>query len=281
MYVQENVKRLLSIGSNDRDQRFFVLVEATDNKTYQVKFNISNKKSNVNEFITNYIGKIIQAPVLNGAFLTFSDEQVSQIIKKRKMKNLLEPDMSDIKNNQLFGIEWQDSLVKLETNSELEVLLNKISNKKEFYSLYPYDQYLRNYDRHIGNHLILKDGKNQPTQYCLIDGDMIFGSTHWDKVLELTNNFSCLEIGMSWHQYLYGLVSENEYIFVLEYSLNIEEIKISDIENLSSVISYIYKIDKKECDIIKHYLENRSKDFYSICLKNSVCFPNINQRRLG
>ncbi|PLY08353.1 MAG: hypothetical protein C0625_01840 [Arcobacter sp.] len=281
MYVQEYIRRILNIAANT-DGRFFLIVEATNNKTYQVKFNVSNQKSNINEFITSYIGKLINAPVLNGAFLTFTNKQITNIHKKINLNYpQIELDMSDIKNNQFFGIEWQDSLITLETNSELEIMLTKINNKKEFYSLYPYDQYLKNYDRHIGNHLILKDGKNLPSQYCLIDGDRIFGSLYWNKIEELTDNFSCLEIGVDWHKYLYGLVTENEYIFVLEYSLLIDEIKESDIETLVSIILSIYNVDKKECAIIKDYLEKRSKDFYAVCLNNSTCFPQIIQRRLG
>lgn len=281
MYSQINVKRLLKIAANT-DGRFFILVEASNNKTYQVKFNITNQKSNINEFISNYVGKIINAPVLDGCFLTFTDEQLQNVSKKALERNPFSIiDMKTIKDNQFFGIEWQDSIIKLENNSELEVMLDLTNNRKNFFALYPYDQYLKNHDRHIGNHLILKKGKNKPMQYCIIDGDRIFDSLYWDKLDELVNNFDCLEIGVSWHKYLYSLVSENDYIFVLEYSLNINEIKEEEIKNLLDTISYVYNIDKNEYDTIQNYLQKRKKDFYSMCLNNSTCFPKIEQKRIG
>lgn len=283
MYIFQDVKRILKIANNT-DGRFFLLVIANDNKTYQVKFNAIKQKSNINEFISNFIGKAINAPVLNGSFLSFTKEQIDSIYFKLQEKypeNPPFPDMSNIKNYTFFGIEWQNSLIALQTNSELEILLEKVNNEKDFYSLYPYDQYLKNYDRHIDNHLILKDSKNKPSQYCLIDGDKIFGSLDWSCIDELIENFSCMEIsGLNWHQYLYSLVTEESYNFVLEYSLEIDSISIEQLKLMIELISHIYTIDKTECDRILRYLTFRKKDFYQVCLENATCFPKIEQTRI-
>lgn len=283
MYIIQDVKRILNIANNS-DGRFFLVIEADDNKTYQIKFNAYKQKSNINEFISNFIGKKINAPVLDGGFFVFTEEQINSIFIKLQNtypENPPFPDMSNIKNYTFFGIEWQNSLITLQTNNELEILLEKVGNKKDFFSLYAYDQYLKNYDRHIGNHLILKDGKNKPSQYCLIDGDRIFGSLDWSGITELLNNFSCMEaLGADWHKYLYSLVTEESYIFVLEFSFEIDSIKEEDIQLMKNLLSYIYTIDKIEYDKIAHYLTFRKKDFYQVCLKNATCFPKIEQTRI-
>ncbi|MCG3671959.1 hypothetical protein [Aliarcobacter butzleri] len=283
MYIIQDVKRILNIATNT-DGRFFVLIEANDNKTYQVKFNVLKQKSNINELISNFIGKLMNAPVLDASFLSFTKEQIDSIyfkLQEKNPQNPIFPDMSNIKNYTFFGIEWQNSLITLQTNSELEILLEKVNNKKDFFSLYPYDQYLKNYDRHIGNHLILKDNKNKPSQYCLIDGDRIFGSLDWSLIDTLISNFSCMETsGVNWHQYLYSLVNEESYIFVLESSLEIDNITEEKLKLMMELISYIYTIDKNEYDKILGYLTFRKKDFYQVCLKNATCFPKIEQSRI-
>lgn len=283
MYIIQDVKRILNIATNT-DGRFFVLIEANDNKTYQVKFNAFKQKSNINEFISNFIGKLMNAPVLDASFLSFTKEQIDSIyfkLQEKNPQNPIFPDMSNIKNYTFFGIEWQNSLITLQTNSELEILLEKVNNKKDFFSLYPYDQYLKNYDRNIGNHLILKNNKNKPSQYCLIDGDRIFGSLDWSLIDTLISNFSCMEIsGVNWHQYLYSLVNEESYIFVLESSLEIDNITEEKLKLMMELISYIYTIDKNEYDKILGYLTFRKKDFYQVCLKNATCFPKIEQSRI-
>lgn len=283
MYNQLQVKRLLGIEPNPYDGRFFIKVQASDSKTYQVKFNAPGQKSNINELISNYIGKIMNAPVLNGAFLTFSQDSIDKLIEYIKItfpKTKL-PDMSCIKDNQFFGIEWQNSIMPLQTNTELEILLEKTNNSKGFYSLYSYDQYLKNFDRHLGNHIIIKDANKKPSYYSLIDGDRIFGSLNWEKVHIFKDNFSCLKAeGAAWHNYLYGLIDDKKYDYVLEYSINLNDIKDEQIDLLMQVMQIIYTIDKSDYDRITQYLKSRKDGFYKVCINNATCFPNIRQARV-
>lgn len=280
MYVIQNAKRLLSIEPNIFDKRFFILVQGNDNKTYQV--NGPNQKSNINEFISNCIGLYINAPVLKGTFIKFTNKQIKRIKNKVESFNgkIFQPDMSNIKNNILFGIEWKNSIISLQTNRELEIMLEEVSNKKSFYSLYAYDQYLKNFDRHIGNHLIVKEKNRKPSCYYTIDGDRIFGNLTWTKVIDYIDDYSCL-FGEVWHKYLYELIDEEKYIIILDYSFKLNNISTEKIKNLINILSHIYTTtDKKEYAAIKKYLEKRKKNFYKICLENATCFPNINQQRI-
>jgi len=282
MYNQLQAKRIIYIEPNQHDGRFFVKVLASDGKTYQVKFNAPGQKSNINEFISNYIGKIIKAPVLNGAFITFSQDMTDRLVEHLKLHfpTTKLPDMSCIKNNQLFGIEWQNSIIPLQTNTELEILLDKTNNSNQFYSLYSYDQYLKNFDRHIGNHIIIKDENKKPSYYSLIDGDRIFGSLGWERLEIFKDDFSCLKaIGATWHKYLYNLIDDKKYNHVLKYATNIDELKEEQIALMINILKHIYTIDKSDYDKIMNYLMSRKTGFYSVCINNATCFPNIKQRR--
>lgn len=282
MYPQLQALRVIFIHPNPHDGRVFIKVVASDKKTYQVKFNAPGEKSNINEFISNHIGRLMRAPVLEAAFISFTENMLENIFEyiRQNFKVAKEIDMSCIKNNKFFGIEWKDSIIPLQTNDELEIFIKQTSNSDQFFSLYPFDQYLKNFDRHIGNHLIIKEENKKASQYTLIDGDRIFGSLQWDRISWFQKDFNCLKAqGANWHNYLYNLIDEATYNHILKYSLHIDTLKDSDVELMMQVIDHIYNINKEDYGNIFGYLKSRKDGFYAVCVNNATCFPNIKQTR--
>ena len=139
-YELLGIKNIYHVEPNP-DGRFFIKIIATDDKHYQIKFDSTALKSNINELISNYIGKTMKAPVLDGVLIQFTDHQMKEFLKIMSIKFPKHcPDMSLIKRKIMFGVEWQNSVVYLQKESELEPLLKQSKNKDGFYALYAYDQ---------------------------------------------------------------------------------------------------------------------------------------------
>ncbi len=264
MYKIVYVKRFhLAVPSKDNDGRFFVVVSAHNGKKYQVKFNTKSAHSNQKELIANFVAKEINAPVPDGAFLKFSKRQMDGIKEKIGF------DDTTIKDETLFGIEWQEVSITLQDDNDLLSTLKECKNKDEFYSIYPFDQYLRNHDRIIHNHLFYKPtGHSKPFYYSMIDADRIFGSTSWDRIEIEKDNFSCY--GYDFYKYLYSLVTDREFTFVYRYVAIINTISIS---TLQKIISNYYKNINEVYDTILKILSYRKDEMFYRC--DGSCFPNV------
>ncbi len=134
----------------------WALVKGQDGVVYQVKFNQTSLSSNINEFIGNCLGFLIGVPVPDGNFLMIPDNILEECINNLGFTI----DMETVKNNLFFGIKWMYGQVNFSNTDLLLEELKNSSNYKEYPSIFPYDQYLRNADRHVDNHLIIKYNEN-------------------------------------------------------------------------------------------------------------------------
>lgn len=285
-YELIQIKKIYHIEPSENG-RFFIKVIAVNNKDYQVKFDTKHLKSNQNEFISNFIGQSMDAPILSGVFLNFTENQLKELIEYIKINFPRHiPDMSNIKSTIMFAIEWENTAIHAKNHDELKIILDKTKNKDSFYSLFSYDQYLKNFDRHLGNHLFNKDIDNQINNYYLIDGDRIFMALHPSKLEDIKDNFDCLrnpalEYEEDYHTFLYDFVTDETIYFILKYADNIEKISIERISYLIVLLENVYNLQKNDYDTIKEYLIYRKNKIFIEMMANSKCFPNVTQKRLG
>jgi hypothetical protein len=145
----QTVKALNYLDRNNKGASFFGLFEANNEKIYQVKFDQPFLKSNTKEFIANFIAGIVDVPTPS-AVMIYIPQTIIQELNKVYGLNL-----QASQTNYYFGLEWEEHVNDSWTCfNEFKEELQKINNYKDFLSIYPFDQFFRNYDRHLGNHLI-------------------------------------------------------------------------------------------------------------------------------
>ena len=274
-----------SIEPNPLNHKFAVIVEAENGRYYQVKFcQAGGHKNNINEFIGHYIARLIEAPVLDGIFLKLTDSELTKLIDKMShFQNFKPIDIAISKNNFFFGVEWIKDINEIKSPKELKKKLKTTSNKDSFYSLYPIDQITKNYDRHLGNHLISKQGKK--VLYNMIDFDRIFNGTTWVNTTFLDNDFNCLKCKTSPNQFnelefLYSLVDNTNFDLVADFSAKLSNITEENIADLCSQIEHIYTVSKSEVDTIMQWFLKRKERIHNECLNNTNCFSNVTYQRL-
>lgn len=264
----EYVPKKIKIGTSK-----WVLIKGDNGITYQIKFNIGNSYCNTFEFIGNFIGKSISVPVPNASFL-----QIPEYILKICEKELnIVIDRSKVIENIFFGIEWIYGQVQF---NDLEIFfeeVEKTTNYKEYPSIFPYDQYLRNYDRHIDNHLIIKTEKKQKFYYS-IDSDRIFGGYSIQDILTEKNNFECFKNPD--YKLLYDKITEEVFTIIMSYSSKIETLTDDKISLLDEYLSDFYGIDSNIRDNIREFLQFRKIDFTYKCIENQKCYRNVKQEIL-
>lgn len=269
---------------------YFVKVLSEDGNIYQIKFNWTDPKTgirifeNTNEFITYYLAKELDFPILNGAFIKFKPELLQKLYNILISHNLYPIQLNNIKNNILFGIEWKSHSTPLKYQFEINEMLKDISNKKDFFSIYPFDQYLKNYDRHEGNHLIIKDDNRKAKYYTMIDGDKIFMNKDYQTISEIRKEFECLMIdnkNCNWHQFLYSIVDDDAYNEILDHTSKIDRLEKETFKKLNFLLDHYYYLSKLDLAIIYKYLRSRKAEIFLACLRNSSCFPNLSQTRLS
>lgn len=272
------------------DGSYFVKVLSEDGVVYQVKFNWVSPKTgirmfeNTNEFITYFIGKELGFPILNGSFIKFNPELLQKLSKILESNNLVPIQLENIKNNILFGIEWKDHATRLKYQFEIDEMLQDVSNKKDFFSIYPFDQYLKNLDRHEGNHLVIKDDNHRAKYYTMIDGDKIFMNKDYIEISSIRKEFECLAINDSsanWHEFLYSIVDDDGYNEILNHTTKIDNLKKETFKKLNFLLDNYYHLSKLDLAIIYKYLIGRKAEIFLACLRNSTCFPNLSQARLS
>jgi len=274
-----------TIEPNPLNHKYAIVVEAENGKYYQIKFcEAGGHKNNVNEFIGHYISKLIDAPVLEGMFLKITRSELNRLKEKMSKFKTFKPIDTEIsKDNFFFGVEWIKDVNEIKSPKELITKLKTISNRDDFFTLYPIDQITKNYDRHLGNHLLSKHGKK--TLYNMIDFDRIFNGTTWMNTTFLHDDFNCLRTPSSPNQFnelefLYSLVDNTNYDLVADFSAKLSNIKDEDIEDMCSQINHVYTISQSELDTISQWFLTRKERIHNECLNNTTCFTNVTYQRL-
>lgn len=272
--VRKTSKPMIS----EEDGRYFILFACDDGKIYQVKFNLTTTKGNQNELITHYIGSRVGAPVLEGRLVTFSKRALETIAKEMAARTRGHVDSTFYRSTELFGIEWHEAARMASSEAEVFTFFSMCKNFNSFYAIYPFDQYLRNYDRQYFNHLMVKKEQDRkPTHYyATIDGDRLFGSTGWQGIDIERGEFGCFE--EDFHPILYGIVSEKGYETVYKYAIEVESISNSDIDGLYEILCNIYNDPKSEHDKIAEVLKYRRSRVRAAC--DGSCFPKVKKQRL-
>lgn len=261
----EYVPKLNDIGTSK-----WVLIKAKNSITYQIKFNEEAVVHNTYEFIGNFIGKSIEVPVPNGIFLQIPDF----LLTKCEEDLNFTIDRSKVIANIFFGIEWIYGQVQF---NDIELLLEELQNTmnyEEFPSIFPYDQYLRNYDRHIDNHLIIKTDKKQQFYYS-IDSDKIFGCFPMADILNEKEVFDCF--GNPAYKPLYDAIDDKIFKIILVYSNKIEALKEEELNMLDEYLSDFYGINLDIRNNIKEFLNFRKTNFSEQCISNQSCYENIHR----
>ncbi|MBS4068063.1 MAG: hypothetical protein KGZ62_05645 [Sulfurimonas sp.] len=255
---------------NDIGTSKWVLIKAENGITYQIKFNEEAVNHNTYEFIGNFIGKSIEVPVSNGIFL-----QIPEFLLTKCEEDLnFTIDRSKVIANIFFGIEWIYGQVQF---NDIELLLEELQNTmnyEEFPSIFPYDQYLRNYDRHIDNHLIIKTDKKQQFYYS-IDSDKIFGGFPITDILVEKEVFDCF--GNPAYKPLYDSINDKIFKIILIYSNKIEALKERELNMLDEYLSDFYGINLDVRNNIKEFLNFRKTNFSEQCISNQSCYENIHR----
>lgn len=266
-FVEPNMRAL---------NRFYVQVEADDGNVYQVKFNVSNFRSNQNEFLFNYTGRLINAPVPPAAFIKFSDDQLEYINSKVRLPIV----MDTIKDNTLLGVMWMNDTSFTLSNEDLIRNLDESKNRKDFFSIYPHDQLLHNHDRCIENHIFVydKERKSKKNDYMMIDGDRLFNHLSWSSVSEKTHIFECM--GKEHHKFLNSIVDDTSYKYVEMFTALVEAISNSDILSMISMLKMRYSLGKDEVDTITNYFLERRNGFRQNFYDHCSCFDKLKQKPL-
>lgn len=250
----------------------WTLVRGEDDIVYQIKFNQDALSSNINEFIGNYLGFCIGVPVPNGNFLMIPDN-----ILEECSNNLgFSIDMTSVKNNIFFGIKWIYGQVNF---SNIELLLGEIknsSNYKEYPSIFPYDQYLRNADRHIDNHLIIQQDDKQRFYYS-IDSDRIFEGYPHDSIEIIMDNFDCFKNPA--YKELYFSIEDTLFPIMIKYADKIDKLTNKQIDIIDEYLESCYECSLSVREKIKLFLKTR-RVIVSKCVDNQSCYNNVNNRIL-
>lgn len=261
-----------------KDNRSFIIIEASNKKLYQVKFNTIKTRGNQNELITHFIGSNMDAPVLDAAFIEFSPNVLSTILDSlsRETENII--DKECYKQNKLFGIEWHEAARFASSEDEVKYYHSICKNKNDFFAIFPFDQALRNHDRYYKNHIIIKrESDAKPSHYASIDGDRIFNSTGWDKLESEKDRFDCF--ARDYHKKLYDLIDNKSFTYVRKFAVKLHNIKNETIDLLNETMNENYKDLKHQHSIISDILKYRKERVIEHC--NGKCYKKVTQKRLS
>lgn len=265
------------------DGRYSIVFMCNDGKSYQVKFNTMSSKGNQKELITHFIGMQMRAPVLSGKLVQIPKvilEKTIALISSREEGGIIEnqPDQAFYTTGTLFGIEWISISKNAESENDVKELYDVCKNKKSFFAIYPFDQYLRNYDRHYANHLFFKvEGDKKPTHlYAAIDGDRIFGCTSWKMLNAERHRYDCFS--ETFHKDLYSIVDNKTIDEVKKYTVHIEQISNEALFELFEILNQLYVDTQDEHAKIHEILVDRKSKILAKC--DGSCFQNVRKRVL-
>lgn len=243
----------------------YALVVGDDGKIYQVKFNGSNSR----EFIAHYIASSIGVPIPSAKIIFIKDDLLNDIHSKL-------PAISKSPSDNYFAIEWQANTVKWDSYDEFIDEMNYVENFNEFLSIFPFDQYLRNYDRHKYNHLIVKKDSKKKF-YNTIDADKIMAGESFLNILDELEKFDCLYLlhGSMYGSLLYDLVDDADFKDIIRHSNSISIITKEDILDLLGICEALYGIGDTEKDNIDTFLTQRKDKIFDACLGNAKCYSKV------
>ena len=271
-------------GNAKEPYKFFILVNVYEESSntyvkYQIKFNEDKQRHNANEFIAHYIGSCSEMPLINGTFLELDNNELKKIqnkINTFSKGNLKAVDLTLMQQNIFFGIEWKQHVTSIDKERELLPRVLETVNKTSFFSLYAFDQFFKNLDRHLGNHLVVKEGNSK--KYRLIDFDRIFASTNWSRVsidYKCFKPFVCTPLVYRYHAVLMNLVVDSTLKYVHFYAGKLQGITDKDIKDMSDIILQIYDVSEEETKDIRRWIEHRREHIVMSCLINEKYFPRI------
>jgi len=262
-------------------RKFFLLVNGEDRNKYQVKLNEVNQRHNINEFIAHYMGSCCEIPLLDAAFVYFDDKELKIVKEKIEMAtkeyqlSLVDIDM--MKQKTFFAVKWERNITRIIGQADLTKRVSEATNKNAFFSLYSFDQTLKNADRHPGNHLVVKRGSAR--YYHLIDFDRLFFHTNWSMLRPLMSDFSPIAAAR-WHEHLMRIPRTETMPHVHYYAGRIRSISDRDIQTMCDTILDLYDVSADEVGLIKYWMTSRKSEIVDKCLENEKYFPNVAQRSL-
>ena len=228
-----------NIQTDIKSGSFPFLIVESNNIKYQVKLPNYMTSSMINEYIAHKIANNLSCVVPKGVFIKFEtsdiEDSIEHILIEEKYKALfIDYDINSLKNINgeiiLYGIEWISN--KLHAEDSLEFIeYMKLTNTDDFYSIYSYDLYLHNHDRHLKNLLFYQNDLGSYVT-ILIDHDRIFGTNEGIKrITELESNFDCLK--NSSNAYLYNFITtDKQKLSIMQYSYDIANLEDSIIEDI-------------------------------------------------
>ena len=240
----------------------YVVIKADDGKEYQVKFDVANSK----EFIAHYVASLIGVPVPSGKIILIED-YLFESIKEQNSR------VSEMKSKHYFAVEWYGNTVKWQSYQEFIDELKNIENFHEFVSIFPFDQYLRNYDRNEQNHIIIKE-KSKRKFYNSIDADRTFGGYPFENILLDIDEYSCA-YPATCGKILYSLIDDSSFSNIIKYANAVSIITATEIEDILNICNFLYDLPKELKSNIVFFLNKRKDLVYDACMKNTKCYTNV------
>lgn len=240
----------------------YAIIKANDGKQYQVKFNFSNSR----EFIAHYIASLIGVPVPHAKIIHIGDYLFEDI-------SVISSSLTPLPSKHYFAVEWYPNTVKWESYIEFFDELKNVDNFDAFLSIFSYDQYLRNYDRHAYNHIIVHEHSKRKF-YNSIDADRIFAGYAINDILSEINEYNC-HYPPRHGAALYDLIEDAHFTHILRYAATIGLIKNEEIADIVSICDQLYDFSPDERCKISRFLTERKANIYDACMRNTKCYTKV------
>lgn len=270
---------IYDILPNFRNQKLAFLAKDLDGKQYIFKPSWHGHFHNPNEYIAHHIGSLIGAPLLAGVFLKISASNMQrwdETIKSFHPAALLPTFIPPYDNAIFFAVEFKQDSFSTDNTTTLQAELGKSGNHTSYYSQFSLDQYLKNRDRHFGNHIFFKEPHR--LMFYLIDFDRLFhGPTDWSMISSNILDFTCFSDD-GYNKDLYTTVCNTHIKSVRNYAGHIEKISDENLKDICETTSHIYGIDKIKYDKLLNWLTQRRDNIYESCLKNEPCYDKVTKR---
>lgn len=261
-YATANAIDWLSDFQKEHGVSDYAIIKADDGKQYQVKFNASNSR----EFIAHYIASLIGVPVPPAKIIHIGNYLFEDI--STAFSSLI-----PLPSKHYFAVEWYPNTIKWESYEEFFDELKSVDNFDAFLSIFSYDQYLRNYDRHEHNHIIVREHSKRKF-YNSIDADRIFAGHDINNILLEINEYNCHY--PNYHgKILYSFIEDSHFDNILRYAATIGLIKAEEIADIISICDQLYGFSPDEKFKISRFLSERKENIYEACIRNTKCYTKV------
>lgn len=261
-YAIANAIDWLSDFKKEHGASDYAIIKADDGKQYQVKFSSSNSR----EFIAHYIASLIGVPVPPAKIIHISDYLFEDIAESFSA-------LSALPSKHYFAVEWYPNTLKWESYEEFFGELKSVDNFNAFLSIFSYDQYLRNYDRHEYNHIIVREHTKRKF-YNSIDADRIFAGYDINNILLEINEYNC-HYPPRHGTALYDLIEDEHFTSILRYASAIGLIKAEEVADIISICDQLYGFSPDEKFKISRFLSERKENIYDACMRNTKCYTKV------